>query len=61
MGDFCPFTNNTCEKEICALWLKDLERCSLKEIALQIHELRRELGYLKVDIGSIPHKIKIKT
>jgi len=62
MGDFCPFTNNTCEKEICALWLKDLARCSIKEIAMrmvQSGDLVRELERLKVDISSIPHKIKM--
>jgi len=87
MISLCPFTKDRCEEEACALWLKDLERCSFKEIAMQMfglrlelnslsastdlipkklriaksNDLKRELERLKVDIGSIPHKIKIKT
>ena len=61
MGEFCPFINSTCKKEICALWLKDLARCSIKEIAMrmvQSNDLIREIERLRVDISSIPHKIQ---
>ncbi|MHA1370521.1 MAG: hypothetical protein ACTSRA_12515 [Promethearchaeota archaeon] len=64
MISLCPFTKDRCEEEACALWLKDLARCSIKEIAMrmvQSSDLVRELERLKVDISSIPHKIKIKT
>jgi len=60
MGDFCPFTNNTCEKEICALWLKDLARCSIKEIAMQMHEIRKELEHLNANIDLLPRVLKKK-
>jgi len=62
MKPLCPFIKSWCLEESCALWLKDLERCSFKEIAMrmvQSSDLVRELERLKVDIGSIPHKIKI--
>jgi len=62
MRNLCPFTKSTCDEEACALWLKDLERCSIKEIAMrmvQSSDLVRELERLKVNISSIPHKINI--
>jgi len=62
MRSLCPFTKSICDEKVCALWLKDLERCSFKEIAMrmaQSNDLIRELERLKVNVGSIPHKIKI--
>jgi len=62
MRNLCPFTKSICDEETCALWLKDLARCSIKEIAMrmaQSNDLMRELERLRVDIGSIPHKINI--
>ena len=61
MRNFCPFTKDALCCENCALWLKDLQRCSFKEIAMrmaQSNDLIRELERLRVDIGSIPHKIQ---
>jgi len=62
MKPLCPFIKSWCLEEACALWLKELVRCSIKEIAMrmvQSSDLVRELERLKVDISSIPHKIKI--
>jgi len=62
MRSLCPFTKSICDEGACELWLKDLVRCSIKEIAMrmvQSSDLVRELERLKVDISSIPHKIKI--
>jgi len=53
MRSLCPFTKSTCDEEACALWLKELVRCSIKEIAMrmvQSSDLVRELERLKVDI-----------
>jgi len=55
MRNLCPFTKSICDKEACALWLKHLKVCSFKEIVIQIND------HLNAIIGSIPHKIKIKT
>jgi len=59
MRNLCPFTKDALCCEDCALWLKDLERCSFKEIAMQMNGIRGELEHCRINIGSIPHKIKI--
>jgi len=61
MRNLCPFTKSICDKEACALWLKHLKVCSFKEIVIQINDLKKEISHLNAIIGSIPHKIKIKT
>jgi len=60
MRDFCPFTNNTCEKEICALWLKHLEKCSFKEMALQMHGVRKEVERLVAIVDLVLYRLKTK-
>jgi len=60
MRSLCPFTKSMCDEKACALWLKDLERCSFKEIALQMHGLRREFECLNANIDLLPHRLKKK-
>lgn len=60
MENLCPFTKSTCDEEACALWLKDLARCSIKEIAIQTHGLRRELECLNANVHLLRTGLKKK-
>jgi len=63
MRNFCPFTKDALCCENCALWLKDLQRCSFKEIAMrmaQSSDLIRELERLNANIDLLPQVLKKK-
>jgi len=59
MRNLCPFTKSTCD-ETCELWLKHLQRCSFKEIAVQLYGLRKELEYLNGNVDLLPRALKKK-